>query len=80
LFFGQELLQVALASHWNVQFPGPVQRFVHVLPARQMNVQPPPLHDVSHTAPDSHVIVHPPPLHDGMHVVLSLQSKVHEPA
>ena len=73
------MLHVACGSHWNVQFPGPVQRFVQVLPAWQMNVHPPPLHDVSHVAPDSHVIVHPPPLHEGMHVVFDLQSNVHEP-
>jgi len=79
LFFGQELLQLAWASHWKVQFPGPVQRFVHVEPAWQMNVQPPPLHDVSHVAPDSHVIVQPPPLHEGTQVVPFLQSNVHEP-
>ncbi len=73
------MLQTACASHWKVQLPGPVQRFVQVLPAWQMNVHPPPLHDVSHVAPDSQVIVHPPPLHEGMHVVCALQSKVHEP-
>jgi len=79
LFFGQELLHVACASHWNVQFPGPVHKFVQVAPAWQMKVQPPPLQDVSHVAPDSHVIVQPPPLHEGMHVVPFLQSNVHEP-
>jgi hypothetical protein len=64
----------------NVQFPGPVQRFVQVLPALQMNVQPPPLHDVSHVAPSSHVMVQSPPLHDGMHDVPLSQSNVHDPA
>ena len=73
------MLQTACGSHWNVQLPGPVHRFVQVLPAWQMKVHPPPLHDVSHVAPDSQVIVHPPPLHEGMHVVFALQSNVHEP-
>ena len=70
---------MAWGSHVKVQLPGPVQRFVQVLPAWQMKVQPPPLHDVSHVAPDSHVMVQPPPLHDGMHVVPFLQSNVQPP-
>jgi hypothetical protein len=73
------LLQVAPVAHWNVQFPGPVHRFVHVEPVWQMNVQPPPLHDVSQTAPVSHVIVQPPPLHEGMHVVFGAHVNVQPP-
>ncbi len=73
-------MHVACGSQVNVQPPiEPAQRFVHVEPALQMNVQSPPLHDESHVAPVSHVNVHPPPEHEGMHVVPFSQSTVHEP-